>query len=708
MMEKIRNLMSFKINSLFDRYFDKSYSNDEEPKVSDRELRFISYQESNINTSHIIDEISKDDPDYKYIISYGKRLSIWEKVIRYIIVFGLFLAGLDCYGIYKSSSKVKNRYFNSAELQLPITNLDRWRQRFRFVFLILMIYVIIKLITINLIELILHSFVYSKLNNNNFNNYYRKHYHSSSQTITTTTTTTIEPLTHMIMNSYSNKDKDYIYIKLKHLTEDYNSFKNKTIVSALELSFFIGNPLSDLYGICLMINSILIITLSHSAIFLPYYYENIKPMNALHLRLLLYPAREIRRIDLIIHEQLDYMKSIITNRTFNVGDSNNSQMYVRYFEKQNINELKEVINDLKLNHVETMRPAACDKEFHSKHFGNVQKFLFYVLLILLPWTYYLPKILLSESINNRCSDDIKKIKSFILKKSDIDCQFSYQDILLIIEISLSVLYQSFWFALETVMILSNVSSQLESVRIIKEDMDICLRSLRFCETINKDDILLLADNHNQYQHSVEDLINDVDSIRSRYHNEQIVARLATNNRATNKSEKSELMLDSILLRTLIKLKISIQDIQKNNDFVSQMISSWVGIIAPLLVFTIFSGIMSDITESQQIKSLRTALLLWVLLVINVILLSCAYSFARTSDVSKLAWSALAQMLIRLERRKREFYNDFIAVNWCKYVLSGSLIESSSVKLFNMLNVKFRSILEFNFILISVASLLKSL
>lgn len=600
-----------------------------------------------------IPEAGAEKPSY--LSQYNYKLNYLQRFIRQTIVYTLFMLDLDPFLIYKfdssnpsAQSKIHNqkvRSHNLEEFKIDYSHWDKWRGRWRLVFVSLNIYFIAKFTLITIVQWVLrrYSMRVSRLGSKFYLSYHNPAHHN---------------LLHNGSNYFQDQAETSIIL-------DYS----------LWLSSSLGNPYSALYGISMFINLSLAINLIHSIVWLPIYYKCYQPMDALHLRILLSPIREIKRIDYMIEEKLNYILFIVRLKLLTTNNLTLcNQVNTNYVLEQNFNELKRIAVDLKSNHIDLMRPAAFNIKFQKNHFKTVLICILLAISITIPWLFYLPRTLINSAINERC----RIIKRFQANFNYPEqCTFKYifsaQDVWYLFEVMLAVVALGFLFIIEISMILANVSSQLETVMSMKADLELCLRSLDFCESINHDNDLLGPPSDN--------LLND-------------------------KTARSELMLDSILLRTFIKIRISEEDIRKNNVFVSQWLTSLTGIIGTLLAMIILGGNVRN--EHQEIKTLRMAILVWSLLVVNLTLLSCAYAFARTADIAKLAWSALAQMLIRSERRKREFYSDFIAISWCKLVDNQAVSENhNSIKLFNMMSVRYRSIIEANFVLISVVSLLRS-
>ena len=96
-----------------------------------------------------------------------------------------------------------------------------------------------------------------------------------------------------------------------------------------------------------------------------------------------------------------------------------------------------------------------------------------------------------------------------------------------------------------------------------------------------------------------------------------------------------------------------------------------------------------------------------LILSNLLLVSFAFNYTVLVSIEKICQSILAQIIIRNDRLAgRNHRSDLMTKCWFRMINKNFISASeNSVKLFNVLDITFRRIIELNFVLLSLDSLM---
>lgn len=474
--------------------------------------------------------------------------------------------------------------------------------------------------------------------------------------------------------------------KSKSSSTSNNEYKNDQTFKFFDsLGNLIGNPLSALTGISLMIYSSFIVGFAYSAAYLPYRFSY-NPVNAVNLRFMLDPLREIKRIDILIRNKLDEYATFINTHKFpvkenplnlyaerllnykpisyrnqlNIYDTNRNEDELIYLDKQ-----MEILNNERSN-VWKMRPNCySSNSYKSLHFDVIRIQIISLILGALILSY-LPKEIFLRSAIGKCQ----------IKYSRDNCRifeaFNWKDILALVEILIGIFILGVIIAFEVITIISNTFCQMRLIRNMRENLNDYLNDIRTFNRM-KDDL----------------------------------ANFKRNKPTLNENEfisKFDEHLMGKMLRYLIKITLSEKDLKINAVYLTQIVESFVITFAMGLLSSLFASRLNGL----DIKPIRTTVLLLTFLGANAILFTCAFVYARIIDIEKLGWSLLAQNSIRVSfenTRCNPVENDIFSTGWRKLILSEELSDKRNAVCLFGLNINFKRILELDFLVISLMSLL---
>lgn len=470
--------------------------------------------------------------------------------------------------------------------------------------------------------------------------------------------------------------------KSKNLNVDYKQNQAYRFFDSLGNLF--GNPLSELTGVSLMVYSALIVGFVYAIGYLPYYFSY-NPADAVNLRFLLDPQREIKRIDILIRNKLDEYAMFINSRKFPLKEN-----YLNRYDRRNsiyrpicfksvhyTNQTKDNLTSLDrqmnvLNHERSriwkMRPASYDWERYKELHMNIFIFQIAGWTIGITLLCHIPQLIISAATVGKCQ----------IMYSRENCTFSevfnWRDILAFIELSIGVYCFGILIVFDIITIISNTICQLESARSIREDLSKYLNDIR---TFNR---------KNGEKNSIS------------YSNSELIAL----NEALDKFGE-QLMAEMLLY--LIKTTLSEVDLKSNAIYITQIVESF------LITFAmgILSSLLSSRLNGLDIRIFRMGVFMATIAGANLILATSAFVYAKITDNEKIGWSILAQNSIRSSFESKEYgssENDVFTTGWRKLILSRGLSdERNAISVFGM-KITFKRVLELNFLVISLISLIR--
>lgn len=534
----------------------------------------------------------------------------------------LFIFCLDPFAIYRANNvRAKFTIYRSQELQLPVVRIRRWQSLVRSSIVIIMYYLTAKY-TISGTLLIVSSLSTKK---------YRSDLNSSS----------------------SAKN---ISVALDALS----NYRKSNMKQAIDL---LGNPFSSMSGTAMMFDICLAGSVFYVYIILPRIYRHVL-IDSPHLRFMLNPSHEIRRIDLMIEQ---YLKQI------SMESSNNKLVMA---------QLKQIF---------TLRPINSTVNWYRRLYKQaivMTTSMFMGILISDLFGYnYLYQLLKG----NLC-------KSNNLSHCNYSDVFSIQHSIGFLELILGrwagVVISVFFL----VNIAVNLTCQVSMARSVKRELCQCL------EVISN----VIDRVRNSHSYFV-----DCKQIQSAsYMREMHLQDLHDTPRYASVLEDKgqQLNVELSLLRTFVKVVVTCDEIKKIANNVRQFVES-VSILASCVIGAIFVVSLTAGFETKLIPLIWYAIV-WIGL--NLILIGCAFVHSHSIEPEKIAWSILAELRIYqdLASQIRELSSyqmssgllDLLARRWYKLVGGYSLSDRGySINPYGF-RITFRQVIRMNFFVISLVSL----
>lgn len=238
-----------------------------------------------------------------------------------------------------------------------------------------------------------------------------------------------------------------------------------------------------------------------------------------------------------------------------------------------------------------------------------------------------------------------------------------------------------------VLVCTNIISQLALVQAINEDLNRCLSML---EDANK--------------HSPDQLSLDYNRNQSTgHHLEGADWRLLDDLRA-------EQEIELCLLKTYVRLVISLGEISRIADFVARIIETVLIVIGCVVLTILVNLIYNDL----KIPTTQAILLFNCYFISNPLMLICAYAFAHTIELEKIGWSILAELAIYqelVERKGNVILSrsseriELLADRWRKLVQSYALSSRCNASRPLGLSMTYGQVLNVDFFVISMVLVL---
>lgn len=381
---------------------------------------------------------------------------------------------------------------------------------------------------------------------------------------------------------------------------------------------------------------------------------SIRPLDAANLRFMIEPAKEARRLDLVIVQHLEKLleecprNGIVLEQLKQVS----SLRFDTFSPRWRKTLFRYTMIELSLSYSSSTLIITAVIYAYFSRFGN---------------------ILCADSQPEAC---------------DFSNVFSKQDYLYIVEllgiILLLIVGGCVWFSLVVI----NGICQVSLVRSIEKELRHCLAVISLS---NLNDRVVF-----RYAQSLDnqDLVGDTVSILK------------------NEDTREQKYIESSLLRAYIKLIISLEEAKKHSRLTGRALEAH---IIALSVPGLLAFSMRNFSNDAETQLVQIAMLFITWVFVNPGLVFCAYIHSRTVERERIAWSILAQLSIYKERNSRkgdlesfssERHIRMLANRWRKLVMGYALSESSgAVRAFGT-RLTYSRVLSMNYALISVVLLLK--
>lgn len=601
--------------------------------------------------------------------------SFWSPLVKSVVNTTLFFFMIDLFAIYKldkcEHQRPRNRFYLMPETMLTKTKIDNLLGLWRIFFNFWLFYIIAKFFIIACIEIFYtdpQSFWISQL---------EKEYQD-----------TLEGLSILDGTPFSDS--------WSAMTNYWPSNSSLTIYKVRRFaSEFLSNPYSAIPRLSLFITTSIALSLMIGVYLFSEKFRK-KPIELCHMRLLIDPKLETKRIDLVLEEKIaDILELYKPKTTTEVSsdidetidskssaDQEGDQLLKNVLERfkmtgrsssKMFRALHKVV--LELSH-ETwlMRPAVYQPEMY-RSFCNRALVLFTIgaVFFAIPLCI-LPFFLYNTAIKARCS--------MLLGQEEIQCMnrkhFSHFENLLIIEYYLAMSIIVAMIFLHTTMVSVSVYAQMLSVKDVEEDLR---------------DILLKLEAHNSL---IDEQFNSILHLNPGQQTKKIM---------NQKLKESNDRMETNLLRVLIKLSVLSDDCRRNTSFISSVINSLFPILGYCIMLTLTSG---KLQSGADMRSIQTTCLFFLLSMSNYVLLACSYHHNCTYKLETIIWSIFAQMFSLSLKEKKFIWNDYIGNAWTKlaycYLFSD---EKNAIYLFNLIVISYKRTISMNFVLLSMAVIMRS-
>lgn len=426
-------------------------------------------------------------------------------------------------------------------------------------------------------------------------------------------------------------------------------------------AYLIGNPLKSMLGISLFLYLSVVVALVYGFVVIPHI-QSTKPFDAITLRFMLDPLRELRRIDMVIEEQLQIL-----------------------LEENPRSSNRLVLTQVPFIH--KMRPA----NYHSDWFFELYHYSLLGTILatgaaLIMVLSFVPILLYASAQQGLCKKP--KTTAATCSVQDIWHEFSKQDLVALVELHIGLCLAFMVFSNQIALMAHSLIHQLRSTASMRQDLKQCLFLIiaHFSKSRHLRRFTLLRRFRGSGGRVTQEIVNPP-------------------------SKSDEHLLGVSLLRTLVKLLVTKDELRRNANFVSQIVESFLSSMGVSLVLALLGERLDDL----KIVWLRSVIIITIWMALNLVLLVCANAFARIIDLQRVSWSILARLemfnepthsaQVRIKNREASDL-DAIVSHWRKFICSGALSDlRNSVRPFKM-SITYRRAIRLNFLIISFASLVK--
>lgn len=431
----------------------------------------------------------------------------------------------------------------------------------------------------------------------------------------------------------------------------------------------VGNPMSEVPGISVMIYSTVLVNLFYLIGVTHRQYAK-EPADLVAPRLIFDPHRDIRRMKLIIVRQLGQIRSLIEEllrnqinecparsrdfaRSLTINPTNleslveadeeNSKV-LGYIQLKAISALEKEISK--------MKPEAYSMNYCYRLSHEMNLIGLVVLIVSLPFYVFAYWSILSLALDSKC-----KKRAFAHGECKIFEVFSWADLFAFVEIMLAILLACYIVVVLFVTMNMHSLTQLVIVDGLKKDLKVCLDRLDWLNSKQKGSLI---------------------------------------------GDPTRVELEKSLLRTLTMVFIDYDEIKRIVCMVTRMMQDF---MVPV-IYGIIVAILASYADDRDLRRTLATFCTWLLLANNILFIYSASVYARTIKIERLAWSLLARLRERASKEGRA--EDFISIMWRKLVLSHSLSDKQvSFSPFGV-SLNYGKVMEMNFVFITLASLSRSI
>lgn len=461
---------------------------------------------------------------------------------------------------------------------------------------------------------------------------------------------------------YSSKITSPILIDQKQQVELV--LPTKTGRTTLELLDCIGHALAGSLwtitgGSFLILSTLTMCTFYAFVINSRNYKKN--PMNSVNIRFILDPAREIRRIDLMIKQQL---KEILRE------NRNNKLVYAQF------------------RQIEAMRPSIFSLDWHHKSCH----YLFRSIVWLVP-SLFGTEVLSAYLFQQQTKGEWQQSNN-----CEYNDTFTFRDFISLLELFCARFITSSYIILMFIIVCSDLIFIQSIVRETKSDLKDCLNTITQA-------VAGIKSSPGYSFNKLQVSSNQTDSTtRNRFS--------GANNKYSFGTENSKTMhiVEVSLLINYIKLMVTLCEIERSAQSVRKHVESILIIVAIALI----NLAITIIVDSPGERSIQLAWLVLCWTAINPVLFGCAFVYSQTVRSEKIAWSISAAMRshqnVALQTSLLRAYSSSdgligsLAIRWRRLIESFSLSDRrNSVRPFGM-SLTYGQVLRMNFFILSIVSL----
>lgn len=434
---------------------------------------------------------------------------------------------------------------------------------------------------------------------------------------------------------------------------------------------FIGNPMPPNNMLSLIVFWGLTIPTYVCIVYVPFYYKHYSPIDAAYFRFIISPLRELKRLEILIIENLKSIKMMIKNREKFVLELNQDTrvnlLTGNHFHGENLPQVEDswrfegnrkLIQYIKLRTEKQskllddyfkspwlLRPEIYKLESYKKSCFCIKIGFPFVFILFNSVTIAFIFSLLSYNYRERC-----KLSYLDQNNCSLLEIYSKQDLLVTIEIVLYAMALNSWLMFLTSTLLMEAVIQFEMTKSLRKNLSICIDKLRISNQ-----------NFNQ----------------------------------PPKIDDNECKLFKSMIELLIENSLFKFESKRRSRHMSEIIS--IILIYSLLVASI-SLVVSNLTP-QGSKTIVIMILTNTLLYSNCLVIVCAVVYANILKL-RISQSLLAQIVIRSNWSLR----DPLMIQWRKIVLNQDFqLDHYIIKAFHI-TLNYRRALQFNFLILTVVSM----
>lgn len=424
------------------------------------------------------------------------------------------------------------------------------------------------------------------------------------------------------------------------------------------------DPLAPISEVSLLLYGSVAVAMTYCIGYLPYLNTK-EPLNSMSLRFMMEPEREVKRIDMVLERKLDQFLSSTGVHYANQLTAFSSSKTVSFrhpnlvseFEMFRSSQRKIVLDQYSC--IWKLRPVAYTATWYFALYNFSVPIFVMITIAVIITTANFPQILLSSVLERRCAN----LGASSCELGDV---YTWQDWASFMELLTLMLLSAHMVLLMCVSLFTHARGQVLMSKEIKQDLRECVNELQLA-------------------------------------NESLPSAKYTLGSQMDETRHQEARVDASSFRTLIKVSVAMQEIKTNIFLITQFLEALIAVAGVALAVALIVGGM----EGSRVASIRFVVLWWAWFGGNSLTLTCAYVFARTIESEKVGWSILAQNFLRSRRLNRRLDEDSIATGWLKLVQSGIFSDTRNSARPYGVSVTFRRVLEINFFIASVISLLRS-